>query len=183
MDELDRHISIDVLDNIKAESICVSLPEVPREYFDYDMNNKWLQHNSSENISIKKTKVNKRYVKSGKKQKPIVKPKQDSDDEQIVLVLDEKNQTSFFKVLPDGTLLKKELDEESHSFIKKEFDGKLRSDNTKIKSELERKKRKKRVPFISKKCPYCPQRYSFVSKLKDHMKSLHHVTLLVCKVR
>lgn len=52
----------------------------------------------------------------------------------------------------------------------------------KKEQQLGPKIRKKRLPMEYRKCPLCPIKYRFMSKLRDHMKLLHNVELYTCKV-
>ncbi|XP_063835501.1 zinc finger protein 260-like [Ostrinia nubilalis] len=164
-DELESYLkTIDMADDISGESICISLPVVsPETSFDYDIQsqakgNKIMEVNNGTEIDEKEFPV--------KSEKPQKKSKIKTGEEDFIIVSKENEQSTFYKMQPNGTL------------TKLEYKLKPRKDNNYAMI----KKRKKREPMTSKKCTRCPIKYRFTAKLKQHMRKEHGVTLYSCKV-
>lgn len=94
-------------------------------------------------------------------------------DENILIIMGENGEPSFYKPQEDGTLLHLENNPNDIGEVLNEIPE---------PSDKEKKKRK-RNPMEYKMCSRCPIRYRFVRKLKEHMKEEHGVDLFVCKVR
>lgn len=142
------------------------------DYFDYDVKDLEklpTQEPVKEIVKVKREAP--KFIAKTKISNEIKKIKQEEDDEEIVIVMNEKGQPSFFKLLPDGSLVKREYDEK----CQKAFDAIPKEDSAK-------KSRRKREPMSTKKCPYCPITYRFIAKLKEHMRTDHGIILYACKV-
>lgn len=100
--------------------------------------------------------------------------KKRSENDDVVIVIEDKGELLFYKLLENGKMVHIE-DYERQRY--KETLSKSVTDsgrNTKV--------RKRRGPMSYKKCSQCPVKYRFGAKLQHHMKTEHNINLYICKV-
>ncbi|RVE53821.1 hypothetical protein evm_001483 [Chilo suppressalis] len=183
-DNLIYHLdAIDIPANISNESIFISLPiltpDIPSIEFDPSKkfsvkkfaqeDKKKVNMKKEQNmekppiIDIKKTETN--FIK------PQVKIEQEDDDD-LIIIMNEKGLPTFYKMQTDGQL------------VEVEYDDRCRKAYKVITEQMPKKRvhKKKRGPMTWKKCSKCPIEYRFVAKLKEHMWLEHETLLYSCKI-
>ncbi|XP_026743429.1 zinc finger protein 684-like [Trichoplusia ni] len=146
------------------DTLCLSLPEISTETPIYDYN----LHGIG-----KKGKKKVTNIESDQKPVIVKEVKQESAEDDVVVIIKENDESMFYKVNPDGGLeLVNDLEKD---YYKVAFANEL-------PSEKQPKRRRKRGPMTLKLCTRCPVKYRFAAKLKEHMKLEHKVDLFVCKV-
>ncbi|CAG5059884.1 unnamed protein product [Parnassius apollo] len=170
---LEEHLSfINTSDDIPSDSLCITLPLLNPEtqIFDYDLTGVLTENDAAECMQ---TANDAKTITSSPPIEELVdiNISEDNDDNDIVIIADEKGEPTFYKAL-DGTLIP--LDENSTSKLSEVLKSSL--PNNKIK----RKRRRNPMSYIM--CSKCPVRYRFVAKLKEHMKAEHDIDLFICVV-
>lgn len=162
VDELSRNVlSIEIPVEVSNDSICITLPEIIPETknFDYSLEGCVQEH------FVKKeahNKVDNPRKSNFHNSKLITEEKEDSDDENLVVIVSENKN--------------------GKCFLQKHITASRKFESNSIQKEHIKKERKKRIPMAYRKCSKCPVRYRFTAKLKEHMKQEHNIDLFICKV-
>lgn len=167
-DQIDQ---IDVPENLSAESVCITLPSIDTSTYKYDFNIDNFPFESVSDVNNFNLHNDHRKVNVDREIKMEVKSEHVAD-ENILIIMGENGEPSFYKPQDDGSLLHLENNPNDIGEVLNEIPE---------PSDKEKKKRK-RNPMEYKMCSRCPIRYRFVRKLKEHMKEEHGVDLFVCKV-
>lgn len=176
-DELVNNLDqIDLPEETTNNTLCISLPEILTEtpIFDFDLHaiSKDTKSDVVETVNIKNEVID------------------NEDEDNIVVIAQDNDEPSFYRIQPDGGLslleeneAKKYTKKFNMSMVGQTKAGKL------VRSPKERefkgdipKRGRKRGPMTLKLCTRCPVKYRFIAKLKEHMKLEHDVVLYVCEV-
>ncbi|XP_046974258.1 zinc finger protein 484-like isoform X1 [Vanessa cardui] len=175
VDELNNQInSIEEPEKLAAESLCITLPSVQPDNFEYDFDIDKFPFQSCSNDKNLELYDKHDMGKANVDRKMKIELKVEDDfEENILIIMGENGEPSFYKPQEDGTLMSLESSQNDFSEVLKQIPE---------TSILKKKKKRKRNPMEYKMCSRCPVRYRFVRKLKEHMKEEHGVDLFVCKV-
>ncbi|XP_075987976.1 zinc finger protein 711-like [Anticarsia gemmatalis] len=163
-DELSRNLDyINLPEELSSNTLCISLPSVITLSPDIELNLQGIGKCQENIIPVRKT------------DKRITQAKAMEGD--VVVNVQENGEWSFYKILPNGTLIL--LDDKEENNYKKTISQAKPVGLPKID---EVKTRRKRLPMTHKLCSKCPVKYRFAAKLKEHMKVAHDIDLFICKL-
>ncbi|CAH2098849.1 unnamed protein product [Euphydryas editha] len=172
VNELNNQIEIiDVPKKNSGESLCITLPSLNTTTSEYDFNIDNFPFGSISEKNNLNSYNNVDKVYADKEIKTEIKT-EDVTEENIVIIMGESGEPSFYQPQKDGTLVYLENNPNDIVEVLKEIP----------ETSDKNKKKRKRNPMEYKMCSRCPVRYRFVRKLKEHMKEEHGVDLFVCKV-
>lgn len=174
IEDLEKNVfSIEIPEQPSNDSICITLPEIEPHSGFLDI---------ASNICTSDYSIDF-YGSSVIDQEFTVKKESDhindapktkhSDDDKIVVIVNENGEPMYYKINSNNTLELVNVDN------KDKVEDKV---NQGIKVKEGNKLRKKRDPMVYRKCSKCPVKYRFIAKLKEHMKIDHNIDLFVCKV-
>lgn len=171
IEDLEKNVfSIEIPEEPSSDSICITLPEIEPHFGFLDIDPNICNYDYSIDLYGSTLMDQEVSVKKGTDNINNTSKANQIDDENIVVIVNEKGEPIYYKMGSNNML-------ELVSVGKSE---KMKDKVLRVREVT--KLRKKRDPMVYRKCSKCPVKYRFIAKLKEHMKADHNIDLFVCKV-